>query len=563
MSLNENENEEFEERLKKFDEQKDKESKEKLERLDKEWPLEERILDVAEMKARERTAKELTELEEYKLAGKSRENKISWPSPLAESAYHGIAGEFVRTIEPHTESDPVAILISFLTAFGSIIGSRPYFQVEAAKHRTRVFTVLVGDTSKARKGTSWDYIRNIFETIDENWKWNIQTGLSSGEGLIWAVRDEIVKRQPTKESGQITGYQNVIEDEGIKDKRLLVVESEFASTLRVIGREGNTLSPVVRKAWDTGDLQTLTKNSPAKATGAHISIVGHITQDELLRYLTSTETGNGFGNRFLFVCVRRSKELPHGGNIQSVDFSPLVNKLREAVEFAKGVDRIEWDKETYSLWAKIYHNLSESKHGLVGALTARAEAYVCRLACIYALLDRSILIKPEHLKAAIAVWDYTEASVKYIFQGKIGDPIANKIIEALTNHPEGMARTDISYLFGRNVDSDQLSISLDSLLNLGRIKSEIIQTEGRSKELFSLNSFNSYSSSVKTHLEVLETYIVENGNLAVNNNKQTNEKNEISKDQPLPKQTSQDEQLIQDAEKVFGVKGDGEGQDEN
>ena len=72
---------------------------------------------------------------------------------------------------------------------------------------------------------------------------------------------------------------------------------------------------VVRQAWDTGTLRTLTRNNPLTATDAHISIIGHITAEELRRHLTSTEAANGFANRFLWLPVRRSKQLPDGGNL--------------------------------------------------------------------------------------------------------------------------------------------------------------------------------------------------------------------------------------------------------
>ena len=138
----------------------------------------------------------------------------------------------------------------------------------------------------------------------------IQTGLSSGEGLIWHVRDEICKKVSDKKTGLIN---DVLVDEGISDKRLLIIEGEFSQTLKVLRREGNTLSPVLRNSWDSGKLQLLTKNSPVKATGTHVSIVAHISRKELLRGLSEIETGNGFANRFLWFCVRRSKVLPFGG----------------------------------------------------------------------------------------------------------------------------------------------------------------------------------------------------------------------------------------------------------
>lgn len=422
-------------------------------------------------------------------------NKLAWPSPLAESAFHGIVGKIVRAIEPHSEADPVALLMNSLTSFGSIIGDKPHFRVEGDKHPARLFVVLAGDTSKARKGTSWGHIKNIFSGIDEDWGNNIQSGLSTGEGLVWNVRDPIEKPA----------------DPGVSDKRCLVVESELVRTLKVMEREGNSLSPIIRLAWDNGNLRILTKNSPAKATHAHISIIGHITVDELNRYLSATEIVNGFGNRFLWACVKRSKLLPRGGNISSVDFSTLINELRAVILYAQTIEEVTWAEETTPLWDFIYTELSEGEPSLVGSMTARAEAYVVRLALIYALLDRSRVIKHEHLKAALAVWDYCEASVRYIFQDRIGDPLANRIVDALTSNPNGMTKTDIYNLFGRHADSNLISFSIENLEKIGQIKREVIKTEGRAKTLFTLNTLYTRHSSGKNYLQKLGNYISQLG----------------------------------------------------
>src|SRR5260370_34849054 len=141
--------------------------------------------------------------------------------------------------------------------------------------------------------------------------------------MIWAGRDRIEKRKTVR--GQI---KTLLEDGGVDDKRLLVSESEFSSALRVMSREGNTLSPVIREAWDRGDLSILTKNSPAKATGAHISILGHITKEELLRNLNTTEMSNGFANRILWVCSKCGKQLPEGGSFRTGGQPDLCEALR-------------------------------------------------------------------------------------------------------------------------------------------------------------------------------------------------------------------------------------------
>lgn len=377
-----------------------------------------------------------------------------WPQPLSNDAYHGLAGEIVHAIEPHTEADPAAMLLQLLTAFGNVIGRHAYFVADGVDHYTTMDCVLIGETSKSRKGTSWGHIARLFRSVDETWAGDhITEGLSSGEGLIWHVRDPSTKRIWSKENKQRDAEA---QDDGVTDKRLLIQESEFASVLRAISRQGNTLSPVVRLAWDSGDLRTLTKNSPTKATGAHISIIGHITRDELVRYLDRTEVGNGFGNRIIWACVKRSKCLPEGGNISSVDFDGMVRRLGDAVRKAHSNVEMKRDKEARGLWIDVYSSLSEGMPGLFGALTSRAEAQVLRLSMIYALLDGSTVVGVNHLKAALAVWSYAADSVRYVFGDSLGDPVADELLKALNATPRGLTRTEIRDFFGRNRKSDQI-----------------------------------------------------------------------------------------------------------
>jgi hypothetical protein len=252
-----------------------------------------------------------------------------WPDPPAPEAIYGLVGELVRAIEPESEADAVALLIQTLLAFGNVIGRTSHFCVEGHRHYLNLFSVLVGESSKARKGTSWGRVRRPFSQVEPEWaSKRIMGGLSSGEGLVWAVRDPIKGREKVKQKGRVIAMQEFEADPGEKDKRLLAYEPEFAVVLRQIERQGNTLSAIIRQAWEDGHLQTLTKNSPAKATDAHISIVGHITADELRRYLSNTEAASGFGNRFLWLCVRRSKCLPEGG--RQVDLQSFAERLGDA-----------------------------------------------------------------------------------------------------------------------------------------------------------------------------------------------------------------------------------------
>jgi hypothetical protein len=249
------------------------------------------------------TVEELCELSE-EFAGFEASTR-DWPI-MAEEAYHGLSGEVVHRIEPNTESDPAGLLVTFLAEVGNCIGRGAHFVIEDDEHFCKIWAVLVGETAKARKGTGTKRIDRLMRTADEEWRERCTvTGLSSGEGLIYRVRDPVVI--DTDEGVEV-------KDPGADDKRLLVEEPEFASILVVARREGNTLSMVLRNAWDNRPLETLTKNSPLRATDTHVSVVGHVTESELLRHLSEEKLGAGIGNRFAFVSVRRSKILPHGGS---------------------------------------------------------------------------------------------------------------------------------------------------------------------------------------------------------------------------------------------------------
>jgi hypothetical protein len=403
-----------------------------------------------------------------------------WPEAMDAAAMHGIAGEFVRMIEPNTESDSAAILMQFLVSFGALVGRGPHYRVEGDEHHANLYAILVGKTAKGRKGTSWSRVRQVFERIP-GWKPHV-SGLSSGEGLKYSVRDA---REATKrnKSGELV---TEVVDEGITDKRLLVVESEFATALRNAQRQGNTLSAAVREGWDSGNLRTLTKNDPVEASGAHICIVGHITDDELRAELTATDTANGFANRFLFVAVRRSKCLPFGGDREDeAAIEALAVRLAACADQARRLNRVGMTAEARHAWARVYPELSEGNDGLHGAVTARAEAQVIRLALLYCLLDGADAIGSPHIMAALAIWQYCDATAKHVFGASLGDRVADEIMRRLSMAGDtGLTRTEIRDLFGRHKSTEQIGQALDVLRRHGRARCEDVRTDGRSAEVW-------------------------------------------------------------------------------
>lgn len=121
---------------------------------------------------------------------------------------------------------------------------------------------------------------------------------------------------------------------------------------------------------------------------------------------------------------------------------------------------------------------------MAGAILNRAEAQVTRIACLYALLDGCQEIRIVHLQAALALWEYADASVCYIFDSRTGDPVADSILAALHQKEEGLTRTEINDLLKGNKSKDQIDDALQLLATKGLARFEKQPTGGRSREVW-------------------------------------------------------------------------------
>jgi hypothetical protein len=275
----------------------------------------------------------------------------------------------------------------------------------------------------------------------------------------------------------------VLKEPAVADKRLFFIEQELASALTVMKRQGNTLSETLRNAWDGKRLQTTVKHNPETATGAHISVIGHITIDELRSLLDRVSITNGLVNRFLILLARRSGELPFPGCLDpplAQTFAKRIQKLLTTMAWRRRVVTLSPAAE--ELWRAEYHDLSAEKPGLFGGATSRAEAQTIRLAMIYALLDQTYVIEPVHLRAGHAFWRYCEASAKYILGDYLGEPIADDILRALRQvGRDGMTRWTIYDILGRHKSSEAIGAALALLLKYGKAQRRTHSPQGRGR----------------------------------------------------------------------------------
>jgi hypothetical protein len=424
---------------------------------------------------------EKNELNEFNMI----ENRIwqQWPE-LDQEALSGLAGRFVELASRNSEADPAAILLTFLARFGVEVGSRVFLYVGDSKHYARIIVVVVGNSSKARKGTSGKPVLRVFELgeIDNNFNIYIPASsspgpLSSGEGLIWNVRDPVTAYKVDKKTGE---GEEIVIDPGVEDKRLFILDEEFSSCLTASKREGNTISAIIRCLWDSGDLSPLTKSNRIKATGAHIGIVSHITLAELNKKLEDTETFSGFANRILWTCARRQRLVPFPKPMPADELNVMREEIRSIVTKCREIEEMVLSVPARDRWVDIYEELSKEHSGLVGACINRAESQVLRLSMIYALLDASASISVSHLESALAVWRYCEASAKFIFAGREVNPYAQKIMDLLEEGRE-MSTKEIYDAFSRNITKKQMEEAIMELVSQKKIKMETVKQDGQGR----------------------------------------------------------------------------------
>ncbi len=88
-----------------------------------------------------------------------------WPTP--PSTVLPVSPSVASRLTP--KPAPAAILLQFLAPFGNLAGPAPHCLVGSTRHALNLFVVLVGESSKARKGTSWRQLSSLFTEVDGLW----------------------------------------------------------------------------------------------------------------------------------------------------------------------------------------------------------------------------------------------------------------------------------------------------------------------------------------------------------------------------------------------------------
>jgi hypothetical protein len=332
--------------------------------------------------------------------------------------------------------------------------------------------VLVGGTSSGRKGTSLAVIRRFLVSADEEWfRWARLSGFLSGEAII----------------AELAGDHD--EDEATPNPykgNALVIEPELGRLLAVNNRDQSTTSHIIRDAWDGGTLSAIRRAKRQRVENPHVCAIGHIVPEELAEKLTTEEIYNGFANRCLFFCVRRSRKLSSGGYIAPEIIARYGKRLREAMDFGRnGRREMRRTSAAEQLWDKLYNEEPETD-GLLGAFTARGPAQMLRLSLVYALLDQSEKIDVAHLKAAAAVWRYAVASVARRIATSLTDDERRLLDELRRVAPRPMTAVDRDRLFKGARKAREIKSMVERLVERRLATSDKTPTEGKLRKPASL-----------------------------------------------------------------------------
>jgi hypothetical protein len=432
-------------------------------------------------------------LVDFRPVGESQAPSASGPSAAAvsrasfpvpdEAMFYGLPGEIVNSVDAYTEASRPAVLIHLLSGCGAMIGRGPHMVAGFAKHPPSIWALVAGGTSLGAKGTADATARTFLAKADPEFaSGRVLPALSTGEGLIHQVRDD----------SDAADKDGCPLDEGIADKRLFVVLPEFRTVMAQARREANTLSATLRLAWDSPWILSVpNRNAPYKATGAHIVMVAHVTPGEFRARIDPAEIAGGLLNRYLIIASRSSKDLPDEPVYPEDSLRSYGGRLREAIGEARelGERRVGMTAAARELWVASYGDLknptgarSEEEEGILAAVVVRARPHVLRVALTYALLDDRQIVDRPHLAAALAVWQYSLDSARWLFRAVNPDLVR---LQAFIDEagPAGRTREQIANdLFAKHLKKDDL----DRLLaQLGDSYEQVtVPTRGRPRTVF-------------------------------------------------------------------------------
>jgi uncharacterized membrane protein (UPF0136 family) len=308
-----------------------------------------------------------------------------------------------------TDASFEALTITSLTYLGALLGHTPSTFYGSREQHAAFFSMLVGMTGKSRKGTTVSLVSGALAQATDGVR-GLKQSPNSGEGLIALA---------AKADGA----------------PMLILEEEFDRFLTSKGREGSTLSSILRQAFDDIPLTSATAQKIVRSDTHHIAMLGNVTREDIGDGMARIDLKNGFANRILWAGTF-TRDQPVTVFDNAID-APLRDSLREAIRWSNALTKPLIGGTTHQMEPAARQMLTDAASrytggvGLAPFLSQRLDTIASRIALVYACLDQSRVIEVIHVEAALAVTDYAMASATWVFPETTGDIRADFVLRHL------------------------------------------------------------------------------------------------------------------------------------
>ncbi len=377
-------------------------------------------------------------------------------APTAET-FQGHLGAMTRLIAPHVPWDPMAFLGQTIVAVGNWLGYRFHIAEEATKRRANLYLAVVGGTGSG-KGTSYRWTEWVMSALDEPYLRNrITTAVGSGEGLLAKITDPVYS---TNARGDVVEVMA-----GSDDKRVLYLEEELGQLfMKMISQD--SVEKMVTKAWDSAQLETTTKKESMVCATPHVSIIGHITPDELFTRLDHRLIDNGFSNRWLYLLIKptqvkfTSTAPEEVGGLEALR-AELCDNLRRFQR--SGNDDFVLTPAAEDVYLDTARWLYDHPHtGAMLKQDVRWRPLMWKLSIVFAAADGTNKVEAEHFLAARA-----------FFGAKSGNELVDRFMFMWRQTGyEPLTLSDIADMFSKNLNAYRRNVMLDILKRDGIIRIE-------------------------------------------------------------------------------------------
>ena len=337
----------------------------------------------------------------------------SYPD-VPKMAFYGASQLYVRAFERTTNASNNYHLAAFLTMAGVLLGKSVFISEGADDTYPNLFTVIVGESGRARKDTAVNRAIKLMRAIDASIV--LLPTINSVEGFIDELQVE----------------QKLLEAKGLKPPlRIMVRFRELKKLIAKAGQSANSgIMSFLCELYDNPpELKTPVRSKPARVDEPVGSIIA-ATCPEWLKDMEIGDLEAGLGSRTIFVPGDPKPRLRRRERPDDQFIEPLKILLgqRLSVYRREGPARFEFTREAREMfddWADAVDS-KRSGNPLIDSLTARDEESCRKVALIHAALQNTDRweIDAEQVAAGIAFVDFLYESRFPIFSEHGLSPMA-------------------------------------------------------------------------------------------------------------------------------------------